>query len=99
MLDIIITVLAVFGLSFLLKDSSGPWDIFSIMRNKLITNKYVGVFFYKLFDCYFCVGCHSGWIIYLLTEKNYHFNFLICWSLAGGVISLIVDALLSKLHQ
>ena len=99
MLDAITIILAIFGLSFLIKDSSGPWDLASLARNKLITNKYVGVFFYKFFDCYFCVGCHSGWMIYLLTQQDYRLNFLICWSLAGGIISLMLDAVLTKLHQ
>jgi hypothetical protein len=99
MTQLIITIFAIYGLSFLIKDSSGPWDLCSKTRNVLMNNRFVGVFFFKLFDCYFCVGCHSGWIVYLLTQEHYHFNFLICWSLAGGIISLMLDALLTKLQE
>lgn len=99
MLNTIIIILAIFGLAFLIKDSSGPWGIMSWIRNKLINNKFVGVFFFKLFDCYFCVGAYAGLIIYLLTQKNYQVNFIICWVLAGGIISLMLDALLTKLHK
>lgn len=94
---LILWMLAIFGLAFLLKESDGPWGMMAWIRNKLMQNKYVGVFFYKLFACYFCVGFHCGWIIYLLQAKHYHFNLLICWGLAGAALSLILDGLLTWL--
>lgn len=96
-MNLIIYILSIYGLAFLIKETDGPWGIMSWIRNSLVTNKYVGVFFYKLLSCYFCIGCHAGWIIYLLSAKHYHFNLLICWMLAGGVISLILDGLLTWL--
>lgn len=93
----IIYLLSIYGLAFFIKESAGPWGKMAQLRNWLMKNKYVGVFFYKLLDCYFCVGCHCGWIIYLLTASTRHFNLLICWMLAGGVISLILDAVLARL--
>lgn len=97
MLNCIITICAIFGLAFLLKESDGPWGVVAWARNKLMTNKTVGVFFYKLLDCYFCLGFHCGWIIYLLHEDSWKLQFLILWGLAGGIISLIFDSLLRKL--
>lgn len=97
MLETIICLLAICGLAFTLKDASGPWGIMSLIRNKLITNKYVGVFFFNLFECYFCVGFHAGWIVYLLSQNNWSINFFILWGLAGGVLSLIMAGLLSSL--
>jgi hypothetical protein len=94
----IISLLAIFGLAFLIKESEGPWGCMSWLRNQLMQNKHVGVFFYKLLDCYFCVGCHCGWIVYLLSAPTYSIQFFILWTLAGGVISLILDALLGKLR-
>ena len=99
MLDVITIILAISGLSFLLNDTGGPWDIMYTIRMKLMQNKYVGVFFYKLFDCYYCVGCWSGSLIYLLTQKNWSPILIIIWALAGGVISLMFDALLTKLSK
>jgi len=97
-MELIICLLAIFGLAFLFKESSGPWDLMSKLRNALMRNKYVGVFFYKLLDCYFCIGFHSGWMVYLLHEQSaYKLQFFILWGLAGGVISLIMDSVLSKL--
>ena len=96
-MDTIINVLAIFGLAFLIKESDGPWGIMSWMRNRSMANKYVGVFFYKLFSCYFCVGFHCGWIVYLLRAPFYNFQFFILNGLAGGVICLILDGLLAKM--
>lgn len=96
MLQIIICICAIYGLAFVLKETSGPWGILSIIRNRLIANKYVGLFFFNLFECYFCVGFHAGWIVYLLSQHHWHLNFLILWGLAGGVISLIIDGILSR---
>ena len=99
MTEFIISCLAIFGLAFLIKDSSGPFDIMDWMRRTLIQNKYVGVFFFKLFDCYFCVGCHCGWIVYLLSHQSYKWQFFILWALAGGIISLMMSAALNRLHR
>lgn len=98
-MEILISLLAIFGLAFLFKESDGPWGVMSWLRNRLMANKYVGVFFYKLLACYFCVGFHCGWVMYLLSQEHWKFNLLICWGLAGGVICLILDGLLTKLHQ
>lgn len=93
---IIIYLLAMYAISFAIKEIDGPWGIIGYTRNKLIQNKYVGVFFYKLLDCYFCVGFHSGWIVYLLTHPIWKVNFIILWGLAGAAISLIIDRILMR---
>jgi len=99
LIDLLICVLAIYGLAFLIKDSDGPWGIMNWMRRTLMGIKFVDVFFFKLFECYFCVGCHCGWIVYLLSHHTWHWQFFILWTLAGGAISLIMDALLARLHR
>lgn len=101
MLDTIITICSIYGLSFLLKESDGPWGIMAWMRNKLMTNKIVGVFFYKLFDCYFCLGCHVGYIIYCIYTPilQWHLNQFILWSLAGGAISYFFNIIIGYLNK
>lgn len=98
-MNLLICLLAMFGATFAFKETDGPFDIMSHLRSKLMQNKYLGVFFYKLLSCYFCSGFYGGLIIYLLHEKVWHWNLLIIWGLAGGSISLIIDGLLSKLHS
>lgn len=78
--------LSIFGLAFLIKESY----IFSGIRNFLLRNEHVGSIFYRLFDCWFCIGCHSGWIVYLLSQNQYSISSFILWILFGGTISLIL---------
>ena len=98
-MSIIVCLLSIFGLAFLIKESDGPWGLMSWLRRQLMANKYIGVFFYKLLDCYFCLGFHCGWIVYLLQGEPYRWHFLILWALAGSAISLIMDASLSCLQR
>jgi len=94
---IIIAFLAIYGLAFLIKQSDGPFGIINWTRNKLISNKFVGVFFYQMLDCWFCTGCHCVWIVYLLYEKDWTWQFFILWTLAGGVISLTLNEVRERL--
>ena len=100
-MEIIIYLLSMFAISFLIKESSGPFDLMSKLRNKLMTNKYVGVFFYKLFSCYYCVGCHGGWIVYLLANEYSTWKITTCilWMLCGGAISLLLSSVFEKLQS
>jgi len=99
MLETIISLLAIYGLAFLIKESAGPFDVMDKTRSWLMRNKYVGVFFFKLLDCYFCVGCHCGWIVYLLSHETYSWQFFTLWTLAGGIISLMMSELLERLRS
>jgi hypothetical protein len=96
---IIIYLLAIYAITFAIKEIDGPWGIISWFKNQLMQNKYVGVFFYKLFSCYFCLGFHAGWMIYLLSQDHYKFNLIILWGLAGAASSLILDTLVTKLSR
>ena len=88
-----------YALSYLIKEIEGPWGILSTIRNAFMQDKYVGVFFYKLLSCYFCIGWWSGVIIYLLSQDDLKFNLLICWGLAGAISSLILDRVYAKLIE
>lgn len=93
---ILVALLAVFGLTFLVKESDGPFGIMNWFRNQLLSNKHVGVFFYNMFECWFCTGCHAGWIVYLLYVTN---QFFVIWVLAGGTVSLILGGLHEYFHR
>jgi hypothetical protein len=96
---ILIQLLAIFGLAFAIKQTNGPWNIVGHWRNLMMRIPFIGVRFYELLDCYFCLGSQCGWIVYLLSEKSYSWNFFMLWALAGGAISLILDGVLARLHR
>jgi len=58
-------------------------------------------FFFKMLDCWFCTGIHAGWIACLLTQpfSKHTFNEIVLWALAGGPVSLIMNALVDKLYR
>ena len=99
MMNIVIFLLATYGLTFIIRNSDGPFDLIIKARRWLIANKYVGVFFFKLLDCPVCTGFYSGLIIYLITAEPIKLAGIVVWALAGSAISLLIDAVLSKLHQ
>ncbi len=96
---IVIYLLAITGLVYLVKESTGPWGVMSWLRNVLMRNSFVGLFFYKLFGCYFCLGFHAGWAIYLIAESAPKWNYFLLWGLAGAAISLIFSAALGRLYK
>jgi len=98
-MKIILYLIAMYGLSFFIKEMPGPFDLMSRLRNWLMTNKYVGVFFYKLFSCYFCVGCHSGWIVYLLANDKWSIQDCLIWMLAGGAVSFVINIIVERISK
>jgi hypothetical protein len=97
MLETIIVIFAIYGLAHAIKETDGPWNLIGRWRNLMMRIPFIGVQFFKLLDCYFCLGFHCGWIVYLLAEQDYKWQFFILWGLAGASLSLILNALLTKL--
>ncbi len=91
-------ILAIYGLYFLFAESNGPFDIISNFRQKLFNNSIIGVFFFKLFECAFCLGCWCGGFIFLISE-TWNLNNLILWFLGGGSINLIIKIILEKINN
>jgi hypothetical protein len=100
-MNTVILIASIYGLVFLIKETDGPWGTISWFRNKLMNNKFVGVFFYKLLSCYFCSGCHAGWMVYLLSASYHEWsvNNFVLWILAGGAISFILNLIVEKLSN
>ena len=96
--NIFFCLLVAFGFTFLIKEANGPFDIISRLRNRLMTNKYMGVFFYKLLSCYFCLGCWSGALVYLLQSYQFKLNYFILFSIGSGAFSLIISEILGYLN-
>ena len=94
----IFSLLAIFGLSLFIREMDGPFGVMNWLRNRLTNNKYVGVFFYHLLSCWFCTGCHAGWIVYLLANPSNSWNVqnFILWVFAGGAICYITNLFTEK---
>lgn len=56
-------------------------------------------FFYQLFSCYFCVGFHSGWIIYFIYNGYFNLKGMFLWGLASSAISFMMNAVAEKLSN
>jgi hypothetical protein len=99
-MDLVIFCLATFGLSLLVKEMEGPFGIFSKWRNLMLRLPIIGPQFFLATQCYFCMGIWSAATLLLL---RYACNKLIvdavCWVLAGAVVCLFLDAILSRLHR
>lgn len=98
-MEIFFYLLAIYGLAFFIKNSDGPFDFMSDIRNYLMQNSFVGVFFYNLFSCMFCIGMHCGYIIYFLANESYAWNMfsMVAWSFAGGGFSFIMNSFVEYL--
>lgn len=94
MIDILV-ILSFYGLTFFLKES----EIFAPIRSRLIANKYLGVFFYGLFSCAFCLGCHSGYIICFIKNGFIINKDVIFYILGSATVSLLFDRILAKLEN
>lgn len=90
MLDAIITIFSFFGLTWAIQNS----DLLSKPRNWIMRQS---VFLFELFSCPFCLGFHVGWIIYLIHEKEWHWNLFILWGLASAAISFIISTIINRL--
>jgi hypothetical protein len=98
-MNLILFILTNFSLAFLVKEVDGPFNIILFVRNKLMTNKYVGLFFYNLFSCYFCVGIWTSLISYFLTQKEFCVKNFIAYALTGAISCIFLDAALVKLQK
>lgn len=95
----IINILAIISIVFCIQNISGPFGILSKIKNILMTNKYVGVFFYELFECPYCLGFHAGYIVYLLSLESFKFTQMIIWGFVGAFVSYVSTLLINRLNS
>lgn len=100
-LQAILYICSMFSLSVLLKEMDGPFNLITRTRLWLFRQKYVGVFFFDLFKCYYCVGTYSGVFVYLLHQRFHHIEIIgmILWGLTGAIVSLMGDVILGVLAR
>jgi hypothetical protein len=88
----LIWLLALFGVAFSLKETSGPFGVMSFIRRKLFSNKFVGVYFFQMFDCYFCLSFNLA-VIYGMA-MGFGWQQMLTWAFAGATSSLIIGRIL-----
>jgi hypothetical protein len=98
MLNTIITLCSIPGLSFIAKESDGPWGLIGLARNSLIRNKCVGVFFFRLFECWACTGFWSSVAIYLISQPITLVG-LVLWGCAGTALCMMFGTILERLER
>lgn len=98
-MNIIIVISAICSLSFFIQNLSGPFNIFGLTRNLLLKNKYLGLFFYELLSCPWCIGFHSGYAVYLLQVSNFNIRNFILFGLAGSAINALFSIIYKKLEN
>lgn len=92
-------ILSIYSLSFFIRNASGPFNIFGFLRIKLLATPKVGVFFYQLLECPYCIGFHCGYLIYLLQCSDFKIQLFILWALAGSTITAFFDFIFNKLSS
>lgn len=98
-MNTLIALLAIFGLAWTIKEADGPFGIIARWRNLMMRIPFLGPAFFKLLDCYGCLGFWCGLGIYLLTNECYKLNWAICWALTGTTVGLIINGVLTRLHR
>ena len=91
-LHTIIILCSFYAITFIAKQSI----LFDKPRIWLIRKS---VFFYYLFECWFCTGYWAGLIVYLLSFSQFDFREFILFGLAGASVSYIIDIVLQRLMR
>lgn len=89
-MNIIIILLAFFGATFALKETS----LLNRPRSFLIS---LHPFFYNLLECYFCTGFWGGIFIYFCHFSIFSFREMIIYGLASAALSFLLNLLVDKL--
>lgn len=101
MIELVICIFAIYGISVFIKDMDGPLNIMTKLRVFLMSKQLIGVFVYKLLSCYFCVGAYSGLLVYILRNHLHNLNGydMILWVFGGCAVSMIGYQISNKLAE
>ena len=87
----ILTLLAIYGVCFTMKDTKG----LSIPRNWI---RQRSVLIDSLLGCSFCSGFWSGIIVYFVTVSSFSIKECFLFSFGGAALCYIVDTIMIKLE-
>lgn len=91
--------LAIYGLSYVVRHSSCPFNLCDKVRSKLLNNKHLGTLTFKLLDCPICLGFWCGVFVFLLSSQLFLWQSLILFGLAGSTIVYLGDHLFLYLED
>ena len=90
---LVISILAIYALSFALRNLSGPWNIFGLTRNWVVQIPQIGTLFFELLSCPWCIGFHCGYVVYIISFHDFSLSNLFIWALAGSAIVAFGDTI------
>lgn len=88
--DIFLFITCVISLSFFISNIEGPFGFFSKLRNRILNNKYLGLQFFKLMECPWCLGFHSGYIIGIILF-GFSIDKIFLLGLSGSTIMALFN--------
>ena len=92
-------VFAIYSISYIIRNISGPFNIVGIIRNWLLRSKRFGLFFYELFNCPWCIGFHSGYLAYLLIQTHLSIKDIFLYGFIGSGIVPLFDSVLNYFNK
>jgi len=101
--DFVVLSFVVFAITVLIKDTAGPFDIFSKMRNWLEgSDEHPNIFFMNLLSCPWCMATWISLvvnIIYLLVSHCSVFVFFAYWIGVIGITGFLYAVLYSMIDD
>lgn len=98
-MSLLVNILAIISIAFCIQNIGGPFGVLSKIKNWLLNNKYLGVFFFELFECPYCIGFHAGYFVYLLTYSSFIIQEMVLWGFIGAFVSYISFIIINKLNS
>ena len=98
-MDLIVFLLATFGLNFMLRNADGPFGIIARWRNWMMRVPWLGVQFMNWLSCPLCSGiwCAAG--LFWLCVDGKTFGQAVTWILAGGAACSLIESVLNRLNR
>ena len=67
-MDIVLMLLCIAGLSFVIKQVDGPFDVFTKLRNLVMRVPVLGPIVFHILTCNFCLGLWASSGLYLANR-------------------------------
>lgn len=97
-MEIVLMLLCIAGLSFAVKQTEGPFNVFSMIRNGIARIPVLGPMVFHVLTCNFCLGLWSSAALYVATNlSSLSISDLVVWAFGGGMFNALFCKLMDKL--